>query len=172
MNSNANAGIRILGSLRQADGKGVVRMEDRFDTDIDDLWSAITDPARLARWIGEIEGDLRIDGEFRGRFFDGWEGTGRVVACEPPRRFELLTKHPRQPDELVVEATLTADGDRTILVLEERGMRLDQLPDYGAGIQIHVEDLAAYLAGNEHCDVEARWTELRPSYQALAASIS
>ena len=45
MTSNARAGSRILGSLRSADGKGVVRMEDRFDTDIDDLWSALTDPA-------------------------------------------------------------------------------------------------------------------------------
>ena len=35
MTSNAtwDAGNRILGSLRSADGKGVVRMEDRFDTD-------------------------------------------------------------------------------------------------------------------------------------------
>ena len=43
---------RILGSLRSADGTGVVRIEDRYDTDIDDLWSALTDPARLARWYG------------------------------------------------------------------------------------------------------------------------
>ena len=45
MTSNARAGSRILGSLRSADGKGVVRIEDRYDTDIDDLWSALTDPA-------------------------------------------------------------------------------------------------------------------------------
>jgi len=32
MTSNARAGTRILGSLRSADGKGVVRVEDRFDT--------------------------------------------------------------------------------------------------------------------------------------------
>jgi hypothetical protein len=32
MTSNAQAGTRILGSLRSADGKGVVRIEDRFDT--------------------------------------------------------------------------------------------------------------------------------------------
>src|SRR5205807_1835485 len=62
MTSNARPGTRILGSLRSADGKGVVRMEDRFDTDIDDVWSALTDPARLARWLGEIEGDLRLGG--------------------------------------------------------------------------------------------------------------
>jgi hypothetical protein len=37
MTSNARGGTRILGSLRSADGKGVVRMQDRFDTDIDDL---------------------------------------------------------------------------------------------------------------------------------------
>ena len=68
MTSNARAGTRILGSLRSADGKGIVRMEDRFDTDIDDLWSALTEPRRLARWIGEVEGDLRLGGEFRARF--------------------------------------------------------------------------------------------------------
>src|SRR5580692_4746281 len=79
MTSNARAGNRILGSLRSADGKGVVRIEDRFDTDIDDAWSALTDPRRLARWLGEVEGDLRLGGEFRACFFaSGWEGTGRV----------------------------------------------------------------------------------------------
>ena len=72
MTSNADSGTRILGSLRSADGKGAVRMEDRYDTGIDDLWSALTDPRRLARWLGEVEGDLRLGGEFRARFFDWW----------------------------------------------------------------------------------------------------
>ena len=44
MASNARPGTRILGRLRSAGGTGVVRMEDRFDTDIDDLRSAPTDP--------------------------------------------------------------------------------------------------------------------------------
>ena len=61
MTSNAAEGNRIVGALRIADGQGAVRMEDRFDTDIDDLWSALTDPGRLARWLGEFEGDLRIN---------------------------------------------------------------------------------------------------------------
>ena len=171
MTSNAGAGNRILGSLRSADGKGIVRMEDRFDTDIDDLWSALTDPSRLARWLGEVEGDLRLGGEFRARYFDGWEGTGRVEACEPPRRLLVVTKHHRQQDEMIVEATLTADGDQTILVWEERGMPLNLLAEYGAGIQVHVEDLAAYIAGRERGDGEARWNELMPAYRDLAADV-
>ena len=171
MTSNERAGHRILGSLRSADGKGVVRMQDRFDTDIDDLWSAITDPSRLARWLGEVEGDLRLGGEFRARYFDGWEGTGRVQACEPPRRLLVVTRHHRQTDDLVVEAMLTADGDQTILVWEERGMPVNLLAEYGAGIQVHVEDLAAHIAGRERSDGEARWNELMPAYQDLAANV-
>jgi uncharacterized protein YndB with AHSA1/START domain len=163
---------RILGSLRSADGQGVVRIEDRFDTDIDDLWSALTEPQRLARWLGEVEGDLRLGGEFRARFFaSGWEGTGRVEGCEPPRHLLLLTGQPGQPDEHVIEVTLAADGDHTILVWEERGMPLDQLAAYGSGIQVHVEDLAAHIAGRGRCDADARWGELLPAYQVLAASV-
>jgi uncharacterized protein YndB with AHSA1/START domain len=93
MTGSEPAGNRILGRLRTHDGTGVVSVQDRFDTDIDDLWSAITDPARLARWLGEIEGDLRVGGEFRAHFSlaSGWEGTGWVEACEPPRRLLVRT---------------------------------------------------------------------------------
>jgi uncharacterized protein YndB with AHSA1/START domain len=171
MTSNAGAG-RILGSLRSAGGKGAVRMEDRFDTDIADVWSALTDPSRLARWYGEVEGDLRLGGEYRARVLaSGWEGTGRVEACEPPQRLLLVTKHVQAPDEGVIEVTLAADGDLTILACEERGMPLHQLAAYGAGIQVHVEDLAAHLSGRERCDAEARFGELLPAYQDLAANI-
>jgi uncharacterized protein YndB with AHSA1/START domain len=172
MTSNAAAGNRIVGTLRTADGKGVVRMEDHFDTHIDDLWSALTDPGRLARWLGEFEGDLRLGGEFRAHFFSsGWEGTGRVEVCEPPRHLLVMTRDDRQDEEHAIEATLTADGDHTILILEERGMPVNLLAAYGAGIQVHIEDLAAHIAGGERCDAGARWEELQPAYEALAAKL-
>src|SRR5580765_6015874 len=106
MTGKAAGGGRILGSLRSADGKGVVRMEDRLDTDIHDVWSALTDPSRLARWYGEVEGDLRLGGGYRARLLaSGWEGTGRIEACEPPRRLVVRTKEKDAPDERVIEAT-------------------------------------------------------------------
>lgn len=174
MTSKAAGGGRILGSLRSADGKGVVSMEDRFDTDIDDVWSALTDPSRLARWYGEVEGDLRLGGEYRARLFSsGWEGTGRIEACEPLQRLLVRNRDADEPDGHVIEATLTADGDQTIAVWEERGMPLDLLSAFGAGVQIHVEDLADHLAGRQRRhDAKARWDELHPAYQDLAASVS
>jgi uncharacterized protein YndB with AHSA1/START domain len=176
MTGNTRAGRRILGSLRSADGRGIARIEDRFDTDVDDLWSALTDPSRLARWLGEVEGDLRLGGEFDARFFaSGWEGSGRIEACEPPKRLLVLTRDADEPDvpaEHSIEATLLADGDQTVLVWEERGVPLELLAAYGAGIQIHVEDLAAYIAGHERPDgAQAPWEELLPAYRALAVDV-
>ncbi len=180
-NADMDAGNRILGSLRAADGAGVVRIEDRYDTAIDDLWSALTDPARLARWYGQVEGDLRLGGEFRVYLeADDIESTGRMEACEPPQRLLVTTRETDEsyqkgqgapPFDEVIEVTLTADGDQTLLVIEIQGMPLDKIAFYGAGWQIHAENLAAYLAGRERGDTEARWNELVPLYQDLAANL-
>jgi uncharacterized protein YndB with AHSA1/START domain len=137
------------------------------------VWSALTDPSRLARWYGEVEGDLRLGGEYRAHlFFSGWEGTGRVEACEPPQRLLLHIKDADEREEGVIDVTLTADGDQTIVVWEERGMPMDLLSAYGAGVQLHVEDLGDHLAGRERRDdAKARWGELHPPYQDLAANL-
>ena len=179
--SNASSDTRILGSLRSADGAGVVRIEDRYATDIDDLWSAITDPLRLARWFGEVDGELAQGGEFLVRIPDAGDRTGRVETCEPPERVIVTTRETDEsyrrgqgvpPFDAVWEITLRTEGDQTVLVLEVRGMPLDAIAFFGAGWQIHAEDLAAHLAGREPDDVESRWQALVPPYQDLAATLS
>jgi uncharacterized protein YndB with AHSA1/START domain len=180
MTSNEPGGNRLLSSLRSAEGKGVVRAEDRYDTDIDDLWSAITDPGRLGRWFGQVEGDLRPTGQFHLNLGPDGERVGRVKACEPPSRLLVTMRETEEswrkgqgapPFDADVEATLTADGDRTILVVEVRGLPLDKIEFYGAGWQIHAENLTTYLAGRERGDTEARWGELVPPYKDLAAKV-
>jgi uncharacterized protein YndB with AHSA1/START domain len=137
------------------------------------VWSAITDPSHLARWYGEVEGDLRLGGEYHARVFaSGWEGEGRVEACEPPRRLLLSSKEQDDPWGGFTEVTLAAEGGHTIVVWEERGMPPTYLAGYGAGIQIHVEDLGAHLAGRGRCDAKARMDELYPLYEELAANVS
>ena len=75
---------------------------------------------------------------------------------------------PGGEDETVVEAELLGDGDRTRLVVEERGIPT-VLFAHGAGWQAHVEDLAAHVAGREPADWHTRWTELTPSYREQTA---
>jgi hypothetical protein len=149
MTSNADAGNRILGRLRSADGVGVVRIEDRYDTAIDDLWSALTDPARLARWHGQVEGDLRPGGAFRVYLARPTAASqrveeGRDVARQRFRLFaggEMSATGHRRPATDVVEAfdpltrgmTLVGklvgkDGDRGGHVDEIGGARRDTGP--------------------------------------------
>ncbi|BCJ27354.1 SRPBCC family protein [Actinocatenispora sera] len=161
----------VIGTLRAQDGKGVVRMEDRFDTDIDDLWSALTEPARLARWIAEVDGDPRLGGVVRARFTSTWQGRVRVDRCEPPDRLLVTMIDDEDGEDTVVEAQLRRDGEQTLLVIEERGLPLDVLDGHGAGWQAHVEDLAAHLAHRSPAPWRTRWLELTPHYEVLAKDL-
>ena len=112
---------------------------------------------------------------------DAGERTGQVEVCEAPQRLLVTTRETDEsyrrgqgvpPFDAVWEITLTADGDQTSLVIEVKGMPLDKIAFYGAGWQIHAEHLAAHIRGDQPGDSEARWQELVPPYQELAATIS
>lgn len=165
-------GSAIDGTLGTRGGKGVVVMRARYATDPADLWSAITEPERLARWYGMVEGDLRVGGEFTA-FVHGshWEGRGRIDACDPPRTLQVTMAEEGRP-EGIVTARLVPDGAHTVLVIERAEVPLDQLVAHGAGWQLHVEDLAAYLGGREtHEWGESwleRWDQLEVAYRDVA----
>jgi uncharacterized protein YndB with AHSA1/START domain len=161
--------VRRMGSLRVADGTGIVHIEDCLDTRIDDVWAALTDPERLARWLGTLDGDLRCGQQFHARFFASEsEVTGRIEVCEPPQHLLVSMTETDTTDLQFMEVTLSARGEQTVLVVEERGMPPEQLAAYGAGVQVHVEDLATYLRGGERGDGQARWNELFPSYASTS----
>jgi uncharacterized protein YndB with AHSA1/START domain len=169
--------VRIIGTMRTLDeARGAVRVEDVYDTDIDDLWHACTTPERLARWIAEVSGDLHVGGTVHAVFTSTWTGPARIDACEAPNHL-LLTTEPGTDDETQIEAWLTPEGSQTRLVVEERGVPVGQLHFYGAGWQVHLEDLRRSLEGDgpAHADGwsdekaapawHARWTELTPAYE-------
>lgn len=151
--------------------RGAVRVEDVYDTGIEDLWRACTAPDRLARWIAEVSGDLREGGTVHAVFTSSASGPARIEACEAPHHL-LLTMDPGSDEESQIEAWLTAEGQRTRLVVEERGLPGDKLHFYGAGWQVHLEDLGRALASDGPAHPEgwsseapapgwhARWTEL------------
>ncbi|MBM2618941.1 SRPBCC domain-containing protein [Actinoplanes sp. LDG1-06] len=163
--------------MRSLDGtRGAVRVEETYDTDIDDLWEACTKPERLARWIAQVSGDLRPGGSFHAVFTSTWTGPGRIDVCEKPHHL-LLTTEPGTDDEAQIEAWLTDENGRTHLVVEERGLPQDRLHFFGAGWQAHLEDLARSLGDEASADLQpwtdqtpeprwrARWAELAPAYE-------
>jgi uncharacterized protein YndB with AHSA1/START domain len=159
--------MKTMGTMRALDEKrGAVRVEDRYTTDIDDLWEACTTRERLARWIAEVSGDLHVGGTIQATFTSTWTGALRIEICDRPYHL-LVTMEPGTEDETELEAWLTDEGDTTRLVVEERGLPLDRLYFHGAGWQAHLEDLRRSSAG-ESSAWHDRWTQLTPVYETMA----
>jgi uncharacterized protein YndB with AHSA1/START domain len=72
---------------RETDGKKlrVVLATATYDTDVADLWNALTDAKRIPRWFYPITGDLRLGGRYQ---LEGNAG-GSITECEPPRRLAV-----------------------------------------------------------------------------------
>jgi len=171
--------MTTIGTMRALDQKrGAVRMEELYDTDIRDLWEACTSPGRLARWLANVSGDLKVGGTVVMTFTSTWTGPARVEICDVPHHL-LLTMEPGTEDETHLEAWFTEEGSQTRLVVEERGLPVDKLHFHGAGWQVHLEDLgrSLRLESSVHpvgwSETQAspnwrsRWVELTPKYEAM-----
>lgn len=88
-----------------------VQMTRRYQAAIDDVWSALTDPARVERWFFPLHGDLHAGGTFQ---LEGNAG-GDILECEPPQLLKVTYGGPTS----LVHLRLSQDGDNeTVLDLE------------------------------------------------------
>ena len=153
--------------LHSVEGEGVVRMKCTYENDCADVWSALTDPQRLAKWYGSVHGDLHVGSEFTAFVTASeWDGRGRVDVCVPLQKLEV-TMWEVEDAEHTVAGELIEDGDLTTLVLEVRGLQLELVWAYGAGWQVHLEDLGTHLSGQENLNLSTRWDELEPLYREM-----
>ncbi len=122
-----------------------------YDTDIDDLWDALTNAERLPRWFLPITGDLKLGGRYQ---LEGNAG-GEITKCEPPRRLSVTWEF--GGDISWVDVELSPDGD------EGARLRLAHLAhtpedfweEYGAGATGVGWDLALLGLGEHFTDSPA-----------------
>ncbi|MDH2381658.1 SRPBCC family protein [Bradyrhizobium sp. CER78] len=118
-------------AVRERDGKPAraVIATRSYDTDIADLWDALTNPERIPRWFLPISGDLKLGGRYQ---FQGQAG-GEITTCEPPRRLAVTWEAMGTVSWLTV--TLADDGSRgTRLELEHLSLIEGDFWDrYGPG---------------------------------------
>jgi uncharacterized protein YndB with AHSA1/START domain len=84
----------------------------RYDAGPADVWSAITEPERLARWFLPVTGDLREGGTFD----LAGNATGEIRRCQAPTRLSLTWVYGDRPVDEVDVVLTPADGG-TILEL-------------------------------------------------------
>ncbi len=88
-----------------------LRLTRRYAAAPDEVWSAVTEPARIERWLAPITGDLVRGGRFQ---VEGNAG-GEVTACDPPRSFAATWEFGGHVSRIVV--TLTPIDEGTLLEL-------------------------------------------------------
>jgi uncharacterized protein YndB with AHSA1/START domain len=154
----------------------VVTLSRAYAADIDDVWDAITDPDRIARWFLPVSGDLRPGGTYQ---LEGNAG-GEIRACEPPHRL-LVTwiagEPPGPEDSSIVEVVLEqGPDDGTTLTLTHTAVVPPEMWDtfgpgaVGVGWDLTVVGLAAHLAG-EYLGTPAE-LESNPEVHATMAASS
>jgi uncharacterized protein YndB with AHSA1/START domain len=87
-----------------------VRLRREYPADVEDVWEAVTDPQRLARWFAPVAGELHEGGAFR---VDG-NAEGEIRECRPPSALTVTWGSPVS----IVSVRLTATGAGTALDLE------------------------------------------------------
>jgi uncharacterized protein YndB with AHSA1/START domain len=102
--------------------------ERSYDTTVDDVWDAITNPERIPRWLLPIEGDLRLGGSYQ---LEGNAG-GEVTGCEPPTHLAVTWEFGGQVSWVDVLLSEDATGG-TRLRLEHVAPVDDHWDQFGPG---------------------------------------
>ena len=135
---------------RTADG-GIIRFERNLAFPIDEVWDAITNPARLAEWWLPFDADITIDLSegglmvFRGVGDEPFEMTCRILRVEAP----TLLEHTHVDPGSVLRWELETVGDGCTLRLSHSVLDTDLAIEncYVVGLHASLERLAPSLRG-------------------------
>lgn len=143
--------MTIRGDIALDGARRTVTVEREFAASASRLWSALTEPARLARWIGGYDSDG--DG-FRLLMGDGSSEAavrGRMIACEPQQRIRVAWQFAgggETEGETELDVTLASLGeDRVRLTLTHHRVQAVTAAVYGAGWEDVLTHLSRELGG-------------------------
>ena len=146
------------------EGTPYLVLERTFRAPIDDVWAAVTEPARLERWIGTWTGDpssgsvaFRMTAESP----DAAEELFRILACEPPRRLVTESTEPGSDTVWRLELDLIERDGVTTLVFAQRADDAVPVDSVGPGWEYYLDRLVVAHGGGDAATVE--WDDYYPS---------
>ena len=95
-----------------AGGARVAVFRRTYQTTVEDLWDACTNPERLARWYVPVIGDLRVGGSFQQVNMGG----GTILVCDAPHLLKLSLGD--SADEIELRLSPGPEAGTAVLELE------------------------------------------------------
>ncbi len=140
------------GHVETRDGKPVLVLTRRFTAPIEDVWAAVTESDRLARWIGRWEGDPATGSVQLHMLVE--EGHGgepvEIRRCEPPRVLQVTTWQGDEAWHLDLE--LAHSGGVTTLTFSQPGLTAEAATDVGPGWEYYFDRLVDAEEGRDPAD--------------------
>lgn len=131
-----------------------------YDDPVDDVWSALTDPDRLVRWIGTVSGDpatgtveLRMTEDEGSR-----PETVTILECVAPTR--LVVELPSPDGTWHLSVALRAHGGGTGLVFTQRLAEPYDASSVGPGWHFYLDRLGAVITDR---GAPGNWDDYYPS---------
>ena len=133
-----------------------------YDDAIEDVWAALTEPERVARWLGTVSGDPNT-GTVEFTMTEDESATPSpvtIVECEPPT--ELVVDMPSPDGVWRLSVSLSSEGSTTTLVFVQRLAEPYDASSIGPGWHYYLDRMGAVIAGDEPLD---NWDEYFPWLQ-------
>jgi uncharacterized protein YndB with AHSA1/START domain len=151
------------------DGRRRVEFRRSWPEPIEDIWAALTEPDRLARWIGVYEGERTTGGT--GTFAmtqEEGEAPGQpttIAECDPPRR--LVIEWPEASSLMErIDLDLWAEDGRTVLRFVQFFPAATDVVDWALGWHWYLDKLGAEIeGGTPPTDWDAFVAEVGPGYR-------
>ena len=132
------------------DGRQRLEFRRSWPEPIEDVWSALTEPDRLARWIGVYDGERKAGGT--GTFamaHEEGEAVGQpttIVECDPPRRL-VIEWVQQDTDAWRVDLDLWVEDGRTVLRFVQFFSAGADVTDFALGWHWYLDKLDAEVTG-------------------------
>jgi uncharacterized protein YndB with AHSA1/START domain len=157
-----------LGDFRYVPDGVAIRYDRRVEASPATVWAALTDPDVLARWLGEVTVadravTLRLDGETA-------TATGTIVYCEPRQMLEVDLHWAGEPAARLVAEVAELGENRSIVVVEYRGVPDAAAAERGAQWHARIDALAAVVTGDPL--PSGAPADLVPAYQLSLAELN
>lgn len=141
-----------------ADDLADVRLTETFPVPIDEVWAALTDPARLPLWFSPVEGELGLGRRVR---IAAMGIEVEILACEAPRTLTLSWDVGGDPSALDLQLVdeVSPHGPATTLSLRHHVHDNEHYRTYGPaatgagwdgallGLALHLADPSSDLVG-------------------------
>jgi uncharacterized protein YndB with AHSA1/START domain len=153
------------------DGRQRLEFRRSWPDPIEHVWSALTEPDRLARWIGTYEGERAVGGT--GTFTMTHETTDEaepvgepttILECDPPKRL-VIEWMQQDTDAWRIDLDLWREDGRTVLRFVQVHPAGTDVTDFALGWHWYLDKFDTEVSGRaQPGDWDSFLAEVGPAY--------